>query len=78
MEFAAKLKAIRAREQVTQAEFAELTGISLSTLKKYESSSFEMGYGALTKFLQHPRFTRYTLWLMTDQTAPDCGQVSPV
>ncbi|HFT7408613.1 TPA: helix-turn-helix domain-containing protein [Pseudomonas aeruginosa] len=77
MDFAQKLKAIRERERVTQAGFAELTGISLSTIKKYEGASFEMGYGALTKMLGHPRFKPYTLWLMTGETAPECGQVSP-
>lgn len=78
MDFAAKLKAIRANEAVTQREFCELVGLSVNTLKKYEGSMFEMGYGALTKVLQHPQFKKYTLWLMTDETAPECGQISPV
>lgn len=77
MELAIKLKAIRRQEGVTQSEFCELVGISISTYKKYESSMFEMGYGALCKLANHPRFMKYTLWLMTDHTAPDCGQVSP-
>jgi len=78
MDFADKLKAIRGREGLTQKEFGDLVGISVNTMKKYESSAFEMGYGALTKVLQHPRFTKYTLWLMTGTTATECGQVSPV
>ena len=78
MELAQKLKAIRGREGLTQKEFGDLVQISVNTMKKYESSAFEMGYGALTKVLHHPRFTKYTLWLMTDMTAPDCGQVSPL
>ena len=78
MELAEKLKAIRGREGLTQKEFGDLVGISVNTIKKYESSAFEMGYGALTKVLQHPRFTRYTLWLMTDAVAPECGQLSPL
>lgn len=78
MEFAAKLKAMRKAEGMTQTEFCELLDFSISTYKKYEASMFEMGYGALTKVLQHPQFKKYTLWLMTDETAPACGQVSPV
>jgi len=78
MEFAAKLKAMRKAEGMTQAEFCQLLDFSISTLKKYEASMFEMGYGGLTKVLQHPRFKKYTLWLMTGDTAPDCGQVSPI
>lgn len=76
MDLASKLKAIRRKEGVTQAEFCELVGLSISSYKKYESAMFEMGYGALCKVVNHPRFTKYTLWLMTDQVAPDCGQMS--
>ncbi|WP_060489202.1 DNA-binding transcriptional regulator [Pseudomonas sp. NBRC 111121] len=78
MELAAKLKAIRAKEGVTQAEFCELLGISISTYKKYEAGMFEMGFNTLSKVTNHPQFTKYTLWLMIEQTAPECGQVSPV
>jgi len=78
MEFAEKLKAMRAKEGVTQAEFCKLVDFSLSTYKKYEAGMFEMGYAALARLLSHPQFTKYTLWLMTGSTAPECGQVSPV
>lgn len=77
MDLASKLKAIRRNEGVTQAEFCELVGLSISSYKKYESAMFEMGFGALGRVANHPRFFKYTLWLMTDRTAPDCGQVSP-
>ena len=78
MELADKLKAMRKKEGVTQGEFCELVGLSINTLKKYEGSMFEMGYGALTKVVGHPRFKKYALWLITNDTAPACGQVSPV
>lgn len=78
MDLAAKLKAIRAKEGVTQSEFCQLVGFSISTYKKYESSLFEMGFTALSKVVNHPRFMKYTLWLMIEQTAPESGQVSPV
>ncbi|QSB20637.1 helix-turn-helix domain-containing protein [Pseudomonas sp. 15A4] len=78
MDLAEKLKAIRANEQVSQSEICQLLGMSLSTYKKYEGALFEMGYGALTKLTQHPRFKKYTLWLMTDDVGPECGQISPI
>lgn len=78
MDLATKLKAIRSKESVTQSEFCELVGFSLSTYKKYESSLFEMGFTALSKVVNHPQFTKYTLWLMIEQTAPEAGQISPV
>lgn len=78
MDLATKLKAIRSKEGVTQSEFCDLVGFSLSTYKKYESSLFEMGFTALSKVVNHPQFTKYTLWLMIEQTAPEAGQVSPV
>lgn len=78
MEFADKLKAMRAKEGVTQSELCKLLDLSLSTYKKYEAGMFEMGYGALSKLLNHPRFKKYTLWLMTGETAQECGQISPL
>ncbi|MFJ4457540.1 hypothetical protein ACIP1G_27155 [Pseudomonas sp. NPDC089392] len=36
-----------------------------------------MGAPALIKISSHPRFKKYTLWLMTGDTAPEGGQVSP-
>lgn len=29
------------------------------------------------KLTQHPLFEKYTLWLMTDKTAPQAGQIAP-
>lgn len=78
MDLSVKLKAIRSREGMTQSEFCEMVGLSVSTYKKYEQAVFEMGYEALSKVLSHPRFTKYTLWLMTDNEARECGQVSAV
>jgi len=77
MDFSDKLKAMRRSERVTQTEFCELVGFSISSYKKYESSIYEMGYASLCKILVHPKFHKYALWLMTDQSAPKCGQVSP-
>lgn len=79
MELAEKLKAIRLKEGLTQAELCEVTGISLSSYKKYELAlRLEVSSVALLKITHQQRFKKYVLWLMTGDTAPDCGQVSPV
>jgi len=79
MELAEKLKAIRLKEGLTQSELCEATGISLSSYKKYELAlRLEVSSVALLKITHHPRFQKYVLWLMSDLTAPDCGQVSPL
>ncbi|WP_134333629.1 DNA-binding transcriptional regulator [Pseudomonas sp. LAIL14HWK12:I2] len=77
MDLAEKLKAIRRSEGLTQSEFCALVGLSISTYKKYEASMFEMGFGALSSVVNHPRFRKYTLWLMIDEVAPECGQIRP-
>ncbi|RUI81177.1 XRE family transcriptional regulator [Pseudomonas aeruginosa] len=77
MDLSAKLKAIRATERLTQVEFCSLVDISLSSWKKYEASITDMGLAPMLKITNHPRFKKYTLWLMTGDTAPECGQVSP-
>ncbi|HIE1738418.1 XRE family transcriptional regulator [Pseudomonas aeruginosa] len=77
VDLSAKLKAIRATERLTQVEFCSLVDISLSSWKKYEASITDMGLAPVLKITNHPRFKKYTLWLMTGDTAPECGQVSP-
>jgi len=79
MGLAEKLKAIRIKEGLTQSELCEETGLSLSSYKKYELAlRTEVSSVALLKITNHERFKKYTLWLMTGDVAPQCGQVSPV
>lgn len=77
MTLSEKMKAIRKAEGLTMAEFCQLIEISTSTMEKYEMGKFEPGGTALTKITHHPRFMKYTLWLMSDQIAPESGQISP-
>lgn len=73
-----KIKQIRAAEGVSQAQFFELTGIPIDTLKGYETSrTLQVASDNLLKITTHPQFQKYTLWLMTGQVAPDSGQISP-
>lgn len=73
-----KMKAIRAKEGLTQGEFCQLIEVSISSWKKYEAGITDMGLLPFMKVVNHPRFKKYTLWLTTDDTAPDCGQISPL
>ena len=77
MRLSEKIKAIRTAEGLSQNELCEIIGLSRSTLAKYESGKFEPGGNALIKYTGHPRFQKYTLWLMTDKTAPQAGQIAP-
>ena len=79
MELSEKLKVMRLNEGMTQSELCEATGLGLSSYKKYELAlRLEVSSVALMKITKHPRFKKYTLWLMTDETAPECGQISPL
>lgn len=77
LDFPAKLKAIRVDEALTQTEFCQVLDLSLSSQKKYEAGIIEVGITPLLKIVNHPRFMKYTLWLMTGRDAPLCGQVTP-
>ena len=73
-----KIRARRDAEGLTRQQFFELTGIPAGTQKYYETGRVEsIGSDILLKITQHSRFAKYTLWLMTDKTAPQAGQIAP-
>ncbi|MDQ7855502.1 helix-turn-helix transcriptional regulator [Klebsiella michiganensis] len=73
-----KLREIRKAEKLTQQQFADLTGISLGTVKNYEIGRFEVGLKVLDSVLAIDQFEKYMMWLMKDKTAPEVGQISPI
>lgn len=77
MKMSQKLRAIRKAEGLTQAKFCEVTGLALSTLKNYEGDHREPGLQIMLQITNTPLFQKYTLWLMTDKTAPQAGQIAP-
>lgn len=78
MEIGEKIKKIREAEGYSQFNFAVETGINGGTLRHYETGRRKsIGSTELLKITQHPRFQKYTLWLMTGETAPEAGQISP-
>ncbi|MDF7662374.1 transcriptional regulator [Erwiniaceae bacterium L1_54_6] len=58
-------------------QLRDLTGIGLSTIKNYETKQKEPGLVIIDRFLSVELFQKYTLWLMTDKTAPEAGQIAP-
>lgn len=79
MELSEKLKEIRLSERLTQSELCEVIGVKLSTWKSYElSRRSAVSSLELLKLTKHPRFMKYALWLVTDTTCPECGQISPL
>lgn len=77
MNMSEKIRAIRKAEGLTQVKFCEISGLALSTLKNYEGGHAEPGLGSILQLTKSPRFEKYTLWLMTDKTAPASGQIAP-
>ncbi|OEC43869.1 transcriptional regulator [Pseudomonas sp. 1D4] len=79
MNMAARLKAMRAREGITQAQLSADVGLPLSTLKKYEASlRLEISLVSLQKITSHRRYRKYALWLLTGETTYSGEQVSPL
>ncbi|NIG87339.1 MAG: helix-turn-helix transcriptional regulator [Serratia symbiotica] len=77
MDHGKKLKAVRLSEGMTQIEFSHALGIGLGTIKNYEAGIRGVGLVILDRVTNHPKFSKYTLWLMTNSTAPEYGQIAP-
>ena len=74
-----KIRLIREAEGLTREDFEAMTGIPAGNTKRYETGRTKsIGSDFLTKITNPPRFQRYTLWLMSDITAPEAGQIAPV
>lgn len=72
-----KLALIRESERLNRKQLAELTDVPYGSLTYYESGRSMPPTNVIMKVLQHPRFSKYTLWFMTDQIAPESGQIAP-
>ncbi|EJZ7018027.1 helix-turn-helix domain-containing protein [Salmonella enterica] len=77
--FGEKLKAIREAEGLTQLQLSKEIDISMGSISNYESGFRDAGISIIAKFTNHPRFEKYTLWLMSEEgkTNEVAGQVSP-
>ncbi|EJK5914064.1 helix-turn-helix transcriptional regulator [Escherichia coli] len=76
-DYADKLRQIRKAEGMTQKVFAEHTGLALGTIKSYEAGHQSARSEIVERVVNILQFEKYTLWLMTDKTAPAAGQIAP-
>lgn len=74
-ELANKIRLIRETETSGRAEFSERIGIAKKTLEGIEQTGRVPKGDLLEKVCQE--WPKYTLWLMTGQTIPEAGQISP-
>lgn len=72
-----KIRLIREAEGLNRKELSELLGISYGTLNNYETKGIQLTESSIVKFTNHPRFEKYTLWLLTGKTNESIGQISP-
>lgn len=77
MEFTKKLKAIRLAESLSREEMSAIVGVPAKTIANAEQGVSEPKIGTITKITGHERFKKYTFWLMTGDSLPELGQVSP-
>lgn len=48
-----------------------------SSLSNYEMERIPVSEVLIVRFTNHPRFKKYTMWLMTGETAEVAGQIAP-
>lgn len=73
-----KLSLMRESERLSKKEFSELTGVPYTTYIHYETGKYAPSSEVLMKIFCVPLLQKYTLWFMTDQIAPESGQIAPV
>ena len=72
-----KIRQIREVIGLSRPKFAELLSVPPTTLKNYELGYREIGGAFLVSMASHPQLHQFTLWLLSDKTAPEMGQISP-
>jgi len=74
--FVEKIAVLRETESLNRVEFCKLLDVSTSTMTKIERLERKPNLEIIQKVCN--AFPEYTLWLMTNQTTPETGQISPV
>ncbi|HGS4979223.1 TPA: helix-turn-helix domain-containing protein [Vibrio diabolicus] len=77
MRLGKRIRSIRLAEKLTQDEMAQLLEMPLVSLRNYEYEKRSINEENLTKITNHERFKKYAFWLMTGETLPESGQISP-
>ncbi|CAK2207126.1 transcriptional regulator [Vibrio tasmaniensis] len=77
MEIGKKIKAIRIAERLSQPQMAQEVDIPIGTLRNCEQDRTELKTESLIKITENERFKKYAYWLVTNETLPESGQISP-
>lgn len=77
MKSSEKIRLMRKSEMLTQEKMAEITGITLSTLRQYEQGRNKPSLESTKKIFKSPIFRKYRDWFLFDETDPKVGQVVP-
>ncbi|ATH77820.1 transcriptional regulator [Vreelandella venusta] len=75
MDLGQKVREIREAEELGRHAFSQVTDIPKQTLINIETGKSAPSGKHLAAVSK--AFTKYTLWLMADQTDEACGQISP-
>ncbi|MFS1539773.1 MAG: transcriptional regulator [Candidatus Phlomobacter fragariae] len=54
-----------------------MVNIPYSSLTYYETGRTTPDTDVTMKILSHPKFLKYTMWFMTNEIAPESGQIAP-
>lgn len=74
-DYSAKLRAIREAEGMTQGAFAEAAGLNARSYQNAENGFRSPGLPMIEAVAR--RWPQYARWLLTDETRPEHGDVSP-
>ncbi len=72
-----KIKRIRKSLSLSREEFAKMLDISFSTLKNYELGYRSVSSSLIVAICNHPLLHKYSLWLVSDKTNNQIGQIEP-
>jgi len=73
--FGNKITMIKEAEGLNRPEFCNIIDIPIPSMRKIEAGDRQPRVNVAEKICK--AFPQYTLWLMTDQTNPEAGQISP-
>ena len=76
-ELGEKVRLIREAEGLSRRAMEEVTGVSQNNLKNYEILGRMIPGETLLLILNHPRFRKYSDWVMFNQTNAATGQIAP-
>lgn len=72
-----KIIIMRESERLNRRQFSELIDIPYGTITYYETKRSIPPTDVIMKMLNHPKFKKYMMWFISDEIAPESGQIAP-